>query len=305
MDISHNESPIVKVDIINEIELFIKREDLNHPTISGNKFWKLYYSVQEYFNRSDSNKMLITFGGAYSNHILALSYVGKIYGIPTLGIIRGEELIDRINENPTLKESINNEMQLQFVSREQYRDKSSVAQQLNKDYPNALIIPEGGTTELAVKGISHMLGTETFGFEYLCVAVGTGGTIAGLSKYASESQKVIGFSVVKDASLYEKVKSLSKSDNFELVEAEYGKYGLIDQEVVSFINEFFQKYKVPLDPLYTGKAMLSLVRKINEGYFKKGSKILFIHTGGLQGIRGANLMLAKKSLPTIKIDIFD
>lgn len=287
--------PIQHIGICADVELYIKREDLIHPEISGNKYWKLFYNINRYLERQPANPLLITFGGAFSNHISAVSALGRDLGIPTLGIIRGEELHDKWHSNPTLKSASENGMRFRFVTRTCYREKAKLAIELQQEFPQALVIPEGGTNALAVEGFRHVLNSETQGFDYICTATGTGGTLAGLSKFAGEHQKVIGFAVVKDDSLKTTVETLSGRENFRIVDASFGGYGVLDDSVIAFINQFYEENKIPLDPVYTGKMMLRLWKMIESGTFKEGSKVLAIHTGGLQGIAGANQLLIKKN----------
>jgi hypothetical protein len=277
-----------------EIRIFIKREDLIHPKISGNKFWKLFLNVNQYLESKTENPLLITFGGAFSNHIASVSAFGKQFNIPSMGIIRGDELENNWKENPTLSEASNNGMEFFFVSREDYQNKEKLTKQFSEKYPNALIIPEGGSNEMAVEGVQYMLGNDTKDFDYLCTAVGTGGTMAGISKFAEEHQKVIGIKVVKDDSLENLVRQWSGRDNFELIEAGENRYGKISDENIRFINWFYNEYEIPLDPIYTGKMMQTIFDLSEKGYFPKGSKILAFHTGGLQGIKGANQFLKNK-----------
>lgn len=294
--------PITQIPLQKNIQLFLKREDLIHPQISGNKYWKLFYNINSYVDQNPENPFVITFGGAFSNHIAATAALGKEYNINKLGIIRGEELQDKWQENSTLKLAHQNGMDFRFVSREEYRDKDALTQILEKEFPHALIIPEGGTNERAVEGIRFMLNEETKSFDYLCTAVGTGGTIAGISKFAEAVQKVLGFKVVDDQSLYNKVLELSDNNNFELIEAHEGKYGKITDENIRFINDFKQKYGIQLDPIYTGKMMRKLFEMVEENYFPEGSKILAFHTGGLQGISGGNELLRKQNRHLIDIN---
>lgn len=292
--------PISEIPLKKTIQLFLKREDLIHPKISGNKFWKMFYNINFYLAQNPINPSIITFGGAFSNHIAAVSALGKEFNLKTLGIIRGEELQEKYRENPTLKSAKQNGMSFRFVSRKEYRDKETLTQIIEKEFPNALIIPEGGTNELAVEGIKYMLNPETKSFDYLCTAVGSGGTIAGISKFAEENQQVLGFEVVDDNSLTDHILALSKRNNFKLFEAHDGKYGKITDENIRFINDFKEKFGIQLDPIYTGKMMKKLFEMIEEDFFPNGSKILAFHTGGLQGILGANELLNKQSRDLIK-----
>ena len=294
--------PIIQIPLQKNIQLFLKREDIIHAQISGNKYWKLFYNINSFLDQNPEKPFVITFGGAFSNHIVATAALGKEYKLKALGVIRGEELQEKWQENPTLKLAHQNGMDFRFVTREEYRDKETLTQILEKEFPHALIIPEGGTNEHAVEGIRFMLNEETKSFDYLCTAVGTGGTIAGISKFAEENQKVLGFKVVDDQSLYNKVLELSDNNNFELIEAHEGKYGKITDENIRFINDFKQKYGIQLDPIYTGKMMRKLFEMIEENYFSEGSIILAFHTGGLQGISGGNELLRKQNRHLIDIN---
>ena len=294
--------PITEISLQKNVRLFVKREDLIHPQISGNKYWKLLYNINNYLGQNPIDPLVITFGGAFSNHIAAAAAVGKELQAKTLGIIRGEELDELWHSNPTLAQAAEDGMQFRFVSRESYRNRELLSRELAGEFPHALIIPEGGTNPQAVKGIRLMLSPDTESFDYLCSAVGTGGTVAGLSAYAGNEQKILGFTIVNDISLQRKIYRLSGRYNFQLVEAHGNGYGRISDELVHFINNFYRNYRIPLDPVYTGKMMKKLMQMIIEGYFPDGSRILAFHTGGLQGIAGANSLLRKKNRPLITVD---
>ncbi|MFC7346252.1 1-aminocyclopropane-1-carboxylate deaminase/D-cysteine desulfhydrase [Chryseobacterium zhengzhouense] len=287
--------PIVEIPYSDKVKLFIKREDLIHPEISGNKYWKLFFNINHYLENRPENPLIITFGGAFSNHISAVSAIGNLAGIKTLGIIRGEELEKKWTHNPTLVFAKKNGMNLKFVTREEYRHKDKLTEFLQQEFPQALIIPEGGTNKNAVYGVKMMLNNDTKDFDYLCTAVGTGGTLAGISEFCEENQKVIGFKVVDDSSLESKISELTSKQNFYLTDAAYGGYGKINDENVRFINGFKMKFDIPLEPVYTGKMMQKVLEMIDADYFPEGSKILCFHTGGLQGIEGANMLLEKQS----------
>ena len=295
MKLLEHKIPIVEIPIESKVRLFIKREDLTHPEISGNKYWKMFYNVKKYLEKEVSERKIITFGGAFSNHIAAASALGNEFGIETLGIIRGNELEDSWQENPTLFSAHQNGMSFRFVTRETYRYKERLMAELQEEFPESLVVPEGGTNENAVEGIQYMLTDETNDFDYICSAVGTGGTVSGLSKFAQPHQKVIGFKAVKDNSLENRIKNLSKKDNFTLVDASDGGFGKITDENVRFINEFYQYFGIVLEPVYTGKMLRKIFEMIADDYFPANSKILAFHTGGLQGIVGANEMLKKKN----------
>lgn len=295
MKLLEHKIPIVEIPIESKVRLFIKREDLTHPEISGNKYWKMFYNVKKYLEKEVSERKIITFGGAFSNHIAAAAALGNEFGIKTLGVIRGNELEDSWQENPTLFSAHQNGMSFRFVTRETYRYKEKMMKELQTEFPESLVVPEGGTNENAVEGIQYMLTDETKDFDYICSAVGTGGTVSGLSKFAQPHQKIIGFKAVKDNSLENKIKNLSKKDNFTLIDASDGGFGKITDENVRFINEFYQYFGIVLEPVYTGKMLRKIFEMIADDYFPANSKILAFHTGGLQGIVGANEMLKKKN----------
>lgn len=286
----------------NKTPLYIRREDLLHPYISGNKYRKLKYNLLEAKNKNF--KTLLTFGGAYSNHISATATAGKEFGFKTIGIIRGEELIGKIDENPTLAFAKANHMQLHFVSREQYKQKNFVEFiiELKEKYGNFYLLPEGGTNELAVKGCEEILTNEDNEFDVICVPVGTGGTMAGIINSSQPHQKVIGFSALKGDFLKKEVeKWTSKSNWFITDEYNFGGYAKINPVLIEFINQFNYETGIPLDPIYTGKMMYGILRMIEEEKISKKSRILAIHTGGLQGITGMNKKLKSQNLPLIDV----
>ena len=295
MKLLEHKIPIVEIPIESKVRLFIKREDLTHPEISGNKYWKMFFNVKKYLEKEVAERKIITFGGAFSNHIAAAAALGNEFGIKTLGVIRGNELEDSWQENPTLFSAHQNGMSFRFVTRETYRYKEKMMKELQEEFPESLVVPEGGTNENAVEGIQYMLTDETKDFDYICSAVGTGGTVSGLSKFAQPHQKIIGFKAVKDNSLENRIKNLSKKDNFTLIDASDGGFGKITDENVRFINEFYQYFGIVLEPVYTGKMLRKIFEMIADDYFPANSKILAFHTGGLQGIFGANEMLKKKN----------
>ena len=184
----------INLELPNGISLYIKREDLIHPFVSGNKFRKLKYNLLE--AKALNNDTLLTFGGAFSNHIAAVAYAGKEQGFKTIGIIRGDELRDKISENPTLQFAENCGMQFEFVSREEYRLKSEnhFLGQLKMKFGDFYLIPEGGTNELAIKGCEEILMEDDGEFDFICCAIGTGGTISGIINSVLAHQKVLGAS---------------------------------------------------------------------------------------------------------------
>ncbi|MEH6620881.1 1-aminocyclopropane-1-carboxylate deaminase/D-cysteine desulfhydrase [Maribacter arcticus] len=285
-----------------QVTLAIKREDLLHPFISGNKYRKLKYNLLE------ANKMgchtILTFGGAFSNHIAATAYSAKEKGFNSIGIIRGEELRESWRENTTLLKAHEDGMIFKFVSRGDYRKKeeTSFLSDLKKEFGDFYLVPEGGTNELAVKGCQEILVSGDEKFDFICTSVGTGGTVAGLINSSFPHQKVLGFSSLKGDFLIENIEKITNNSRWELVSGyHFGGYAKISQELIHFINDFKEQNHIPLDPIYTGKMMFGLFDMVLRDTFAKGTKILIIHTGGLQGIAGMNSVLKKKNLSLLDI----
>jgi 1-aminocyclopropane-1-carboxylate deaminase len=293
----------VSLPILKEkkIVLVVKREDLNHPFVSGNKFRKLKYNISEALQAQKDT--ILTFGGAYSNHIAAVSYAGKGAGLKTIGVIRGEELgenLDKtLSQNATLQEAAKNGMQFYFVDRETYRNKTSqdFIELLNRKFGDFYLVPEGGTNLLAVKGCKEILSNDDEKFDYICSAIGTGGTISGLINASKSHQKVIGFPALKGDFLTNEIAQyVGVKDNWKLnTTYHFGGYAKYNTVLISFINWFYKETQIPLDPIYTGKMLFGIVDLIKKNYFSAGSKVLAIHTGGIQGVIGFNQRLAKKN----------
>lgn len=268
------------------IEVYVKREDVLHSEISGNKFRKLKYNLIE--ARTLGFTKLLTFGGAYSNHIAAVAAAGKEFGFETIGVIRGEELQEKYLGNPTLKKASENGMKFEFVSRTQYRDKNNAAflDQLKNKFGDFYLIPEGGTNNLAVKGCKEILTDDDKMFDFICCAVGTGGTISGIINSLKPHQKAIGFPALKGDFLKEDIQKYAENNRWNLVtDYHFGGYAKLNDELKQFIKQFFKKYLISLDPVYTSKTFFGVIDLISKGYFKPDSKILIIHTGGLQGLQ--------------------
>ena len=292
------------IQIINStITLSIKREDLLHPFVSGNKFRKLKYNILK--AKELNHKTLITFGGAFSNHIAAVAFACQEEGIQSIGIIRGDELADKIQNNPTLLFAQNCGMKFEFVSREEYQNKTSESfiSRLNYKYGNHYLLPEGGTNELAILGCEEILTNQDSHFDYICCAIGTGGTISGIINSSNTNQKIIGFPALKGDFLKDEICKFANKNNWELItDYHFGGYGKITTTLINFINQFYIDTKIPLDPIYTGKMVYGVVDLLANNYFRNGSKILMIHTGGLQGIKGMNQLLEKKKMNKIVFD---
>jgi len=285
--------PLQKIeeDFLNEkeINLYVLRTDLTHPYISGNKWFKLKYNLEE--AKRQGKTTLVTFGGAYSNHIVATAAAGKEFGFKTIGIIRGEELASpptplqkERGGNPVLEFAKECGMELVFVSRKEYRNKSiPTLPDVTIDH---YILPEGGTNELAVKGCAEIIDLIDIPFDYICCAVGTGGTISGIISSLKTNQKAIGFSVLKGGEFLNA--EIAKLLNGYLVSGEwalnsdyhFGGYAKKNAELLCFISEFRTKYNIPLDFVYTGKMMFGIFDLIKRDVFEKGKTIVAVHTGG-------------------------
>ena len=282
-------------------QLWLKPEYEIHPEVSGNKFRKLKYNLEAAIREGFEG--VLTFGGAFSNHIAATAAAGKLLDISTVGIIRGEELDKDIDLNPTLSYAKASGMDLEFITRAAYRNKSEVSflKSLNIKYPNFYIIPEGGTNARAVRGCSEILTEKDRDFDVICCAVGTGGTISGLINSSLPHQKIIGFPALKGAFLNEDIRKFAQHSNWELCpDYSFGGYAKVNQELIQFINQFKTDFGIPLDPVYTAKMMFGIDDLVKKGFFSRSTKILAIHTGGLQGISGMNDYLKKNNLELIK-----
>ncbi len=269
-----------------EIRLFIKRIDQIHEHVSGNKWFKLKYNLLEAKRKKAVS--ILTFGGAYSNHIAATAYLAKEKGFSSVGVIRGEECLPL---NPTLDFAVGQGMRIYYVSRSNYRLKHAVGflNKLKVKFGDFYLIPEGGTNKLAIKGAADILETNDTQ-DYICCAVGTGGTIAGVINSINKNQQVIGFPAIKGSVLLKNnIKSWTESRRWELVDSySFGGYAKLTKEIVDFINNFYETQKISLDAIYTGKMMFGIMDLVAKDYFQKGSKILAIHSGGLQGNKGMN-----------------
>ncbi|WP_310559811.1 pyridoxal-phosphate dependent enzyme [Flavobacterium sp.] len=282
----------------------MRREDLIHPFISGNKFRKLKYNLLQ--AKLENHDTLITFGGAFSNHIAATAFAGREYGFKTVGIIRGEELESKILINPTLKFAQECGMQFKFVTRENYRHKADVnfIENFKLEFGNFYLIPEGGTNEFAVQGCQEILSPKDSEYDFVCCSVGTAGTISGLINSSLPHQKVLGFPALKGDFLNDEICKFARNQNWELItDYHFGGYGKVNAELITFINKFYSDNQIPLDPIYTAKMVFGVLDLINKNYFPEYSKILLIHTGGIQGIAGMNIKLKNKHLPTIDTDV--
>lgn len=289
------------------VKLYVKRLDLNHPHISGNKWYKLKYNVSEM--KSQGKETLLTFGGAFSNHIAATAAAGKELGFKTIGVIRGDEHEGQgstgAKRNRTLEFAESCGMQLHFVSRTDYRNKSAdeFITQLKEQLGDFYLVPEGGSNLAGVKGCTEIAGEIEAPFDYICTACGTGATLAGLVLSLKQKQQAIGFSTLKGGEFLDgEVKNYIEAwhlENGSPIDANetynwritqdyhFGRYAKVTKELEQFIAEFESVNHIPLDHVYTGKMMFGLYDMIRTGYFVPGEVVVALHTGGLQGVRSA------------------
>jgi 1-aminocyclopropane-1-carboxylate deaminase len=266
------------------IQVFVKRDDMIHPFISGNKWRKLKYLLRDAEKLNQDH--LVTFGGAYSNHLLATACAGAKFGFQTTAFVRGEEVK---NETLTLCRLFG--MSLKFIDRESYRHKKELFDQYFQDNANAYFIDEGGAGALAVKGCAELIHELPEEYDHVFCAAGTGTTASGIIKGISERAiptitHVI--PVLKGAEFLRTEIELNSGDNsFEFHSGyHFGGYAKTNDELLSFIKDFCSSYGILIEPVYTGKMFFSLFDLITKDYFTPGSKILAIHTGGLSGIYG-------------------
>ena len=283
------------------VELHIRREDLIHPFVSGNKFRKLKYNLIE--AKKQHFESILTFGGAYSNHIAATAFAAQENGLRSIGIIRGDELADKMDDNPTLTFAKSCGMVFKFISREAYRNKDEVdfLEELANEFGKFYLLPEGGTNDLAVRGCEEILTPKDAVYDVICTCVGTGGTIAGIINSSFSHQKILGFPALKGGFLQKDIRKFAINENWSLIDDyHFGGYGKVSPELIAFMNWFSNEYKILLDPIYTSKMVFGVLDMINKNYFPDNSKILIIHSGGLQGIEGMNKKLKLKNATTIE-----
>jgi len=269
-----------------KLKLWIKRDDLIHPIISGNKWRKLKYILDHALQLKAHT--IISMGGAYSNHLHALAFVGKQLNLKTVGYIRGEQ---PQNFSPTLLDVQKWGMELRFISRADYRDLRNykLFDQLPDIQQGEYWLPEGGATKLALQGVSEIISEIDIDFDVLCVPCGTGTTLAGLVDENTSDYRVDGFLALKGGSfLTQDVKALfgEKENNWSiLLDYHFGGFAKSNQQLFSFIKNFSMLYAIELEQVYTGKMLYGLFDLIRQDYFEPEQKIIAIHTGGLQGVR--------------------
>ncbi|WP_057938873.1 1-aminocyclopropane-1-carboxylate deaminase/D-cysteine desulfhydrase [Algoriphagus resistens] len=280
------------------LELAVKRLDLVHPAISGNKFFKLKYNLEQ--AKSEGKSKILTFGGAFSNHIYATAEAAKAENMLAIGVIRGERT-EPLNRTLSHAESLG--MQLHFIDRSTYKNKTEPGflVGLKEKFGDFYLIPEGGTNGLAIRGTSEILTPEDQNFSFICSSIGTGGTFAGLYSSLSAHQKLLGFSALKGEFIHQEISGLTGKYHLSspgsygiFTNYHFGGYAKHSQELIDFIWAFYESFGIVLDPVYTGKMAFGIWDLIKNDYFAKGSKILMIHTGGLQGNTGFTEMTGIK-----------
>jgi 1-aminocyclopropane-1-carboxylate deaminase/D-cysteine desulfhydrase-like pyridoxal-dependent ACC family enzyme len=284
--------PIISIDYkgLNPslVNILVKQEFLNHPQISGNKWWKLKYNLEQ--AKSEGHNKLLTFGGAFSNHIYATAASAKEFGFESIGIIRGEETLP-LNHVLAFAEECG--MKLHYVSREDYRKKKEpeFIESLKEKFGAFYLIPEGGSNLLAVKGCAEWAEEIMRGalFDYVCLPVGTGGTMAGIISGLKGEKEIIGFPVLKGAEfLRDDITNLASEfsgtthSNWSLnLDYHFGGYAKATQELLQFIEQFQNDYGFPIEQIYTGKMMYGVFDLVKKGFFRKDSTVLVLHTGGV------------------------
>lgn len=292
-------SPITQIEepllADKNIQLFIKRDELIHPVIQGNKWRKLKYNLLAAAEQSANT--ILSFGGAYSNHLHALAAAGRLFNFNTIGIIRGER---PATLNPSLQDMQDWGMQLEFISRADYRKRESAEfiQQLKQTHGAFYLIPEGGNNAAGRQGCGELLNELSDTYDVICCEVGSGTQFSALvSAHASSLQAAnhthyLGFVVMKNPALLQQLK-----DYFQQQKIAYGNWSLnhdyhfggfarASDTLHEFIRQFKQRHEIQLEPVYSGKMLYGIYQLIEQDYFKPGSRILAIHGGGLQGLRG-------------------
>lgn len=279
----------IKMPVLHEksVRLDVLREDLNHPLIQGNKLRKLKYNILE------ANQLgietILSFGGAFSNHISALAAAGEAFNFNTIGIIRGDELAHQAL-NITLEQAQERGMKFHFINRSMYKKKNSpeFLKALENKWGKIFIVPEGGSNELGVNGVAEMVDERFLNYDFIATAVGSGGTLAGILQGLRNQKKVLGFPALKKADYLKKeIQKWTNFRNYEFINTyHFGGFGKVPHDLVNFAQTFYECSGIVLDPLYTAKLLYGLIDLIKKNYFKPGTQLLVIHTGGLQGIPG-------------------
>ncbi len=277
------------------VDMYVLRLDLMHPWVNGNKWFKLKYNLLEAKEKNFTT--LLTFGGAYSNHIYATAAAGNLFGFRTIGVIRGEE---RLPLNPTLSFAVQQGMELVYLNREMYRQRNTPALQeyLQQRFGEVFIIPEGGSNLNGVRGCTEIIIGDAIACNHICVACGTATTLAGIALSLHQRQRAIAFPVLKNGSfLAQDIESLltnyltsdlhtpyNSPASWELMcDYHFGGYAKVNDELLLFSQQFTQEHGIPLDYVYTAKMFYGVMDLLKQRFFCKGDRLLLVHTGGLQG----------------------
>ncbi len=274
-----------EITLLHKVNLYILRLDTIDLYAGGNKIFKLKYNLEAAVKQGF--KKILTFGGAWSNHLAAAASVNN-NPLPVIAVVRGEE---PKQYSDTLNYCKEKGVQLHFVSREAYRNKTSpeFIEELKNKFGEFYLLPEGGSNALAVKGCKEITDYTPIDFNYICSAVGSGGTIAGITSALKDQQQALGFVVLKGADyLMDEINNLiSPTTNLKLIhDYHFGGYAKTTPELLAFKNDFETQFSIPLDYVYTAKMMYGIFDLIQKEYFKTGSTIVAVHTGGLQGNKG-------------------
>ncbi len=283
--------PVTLPGVSNDINVFMKRTDLVHPIISGNKWYKMKYNIVEMQNLGLDT--LLTFGGAFSNHIHAAAHAGKMFGFKTIGLIRGEE---HLPLNSTLQAAVDDGMELHYVDRTTFRKRETeeFLSSIREKFGSVYILPVGGTNKIALKGCAEIIDQIEIDYDYICSASGSGGTFAGLVTGLKDSKHAIAFPALKGGEFLEEVISDLVSEytgksfsNWELnTDYHFGGFAKLTKELIDFTHEFNELNGFELDYIYINKMMFGITDLIKMGVFKSGETIVAIHSGGLQGNEG-------------------
>ena len=285
-------SPLVELkgQLLEEkkINVFVKRDDLIHHIVSGNKWRKLKYNLEQ--ADLQGKKQILTFGGAFSNHLIATATIGQLLGYKTIGVIRGEEPAEL---SDTLIDCKKMGMKLLFVSRNEYKNKDDpdFIDSLASDFGNYYLIPEGGSNDLGSFGCKDIVEEIEIEFDFICCAAGTGTTAAGvLNALTKENLLVVpalkGGDFLKEEVLAFENNKLKEDQLHFFSNYHFGGYAKVSQDLIDFSNTFYLNYQIKLDLVYTSKLFYGIFELISRDYFKKDSKIVLLHSGGLQGNRG-------------------
>ncbi|MBK7104987.1 MAG: 1-aminocyclopropane-1-carboxylate deaminase/D-cysteine desulfhydrase [Ignavibacteriae bacterium] len=300
-NITEDATVLQKIELPNiqkNVNVFLKREDLTHPVISGNKWRKLKYNL--IYAKENEYKTLLSFGGAYSNHIHAFSKAGELFGFNTIGIIRGEETLPL---NSTLSSAKESGMKIEYVSRTDYRKKreSDFIENLKEKFGDFYLVPEGGTNNLAIKGCTEIINNINIDFDYVVSACGTGGTLSGLICGLNGNKKVLGIPALKGADfLNNEIENYVYNytgkyfDNWELkLDFHFGGFAKIDKPLFMFMREFEKINQIKIEPIYTAKMLFAVKSLIENNEIPENSTVIALHTGGLQGKSGMQQKINK------------